>query len=102
MTMREIDHALVDVIHYDYLWPPTGSEDAVHGFTHSREVNEICADMLPPHVVTPVEKAVLEDALDDYVKRRNIGEADQLKILAWLAQMPDEIAIMERTPNPSG
>ena len=73
MTQRDITRALVDIIKYDYFWPSPDSEDAVYGFTHSMEVNAICAAMLPPHVVTPVEKDVLEDALADYLQRRGVG-----------------------------
>ena len=90
--------SLVDIIKYDYFWPPVDSEDAVYGFTHSMEVNAICADMLPPHVVTPVEKDVLEDALADYLQRRGVGAEDGGKIRAWLDGLPDEIAIIEREP----
>ena len=45
MTQRDMDSVLVDIIEFDYLWPPEESEDAVYGFTHSFEVNSICADM---------------------------------------------------------
>ena len=98
MTSREINNVLVDVIQYEYFWPDTESSDAVYGFTHSREVICICRDMLPPHTVTPVEKAVLEDALADYIQRRNINAADEARIRAWLTRMPDEVAIIEREP----
>ena len=98
MTQREISHALVDVIRYDYFWPRSESEDAVYGFTHSQEVNAICADLPPPHTVTPVEKESLEHALAQYVQRRCIGEEDAAQIRSWLASMPDEVAIIEREP----
>ncbi len=98
MTQRDITRVLVDIIKYDYFWPPVDSEDAVYGFTHSMEVNAICADMLPPHVVTPVEKVVLEDALADYLQRRGVGAEDAARIRAWLDGLPDEIAIVEREP----
>lgn len=61
MTTRDIKSALVDIIQYNYYWPDAESGDAVYGFTHSKEVNCICRDMLPPHTVTPFEKAVLEE-----------------------------------------
>lgn len=96
MTTREIGNVLVDIIRYEYFWPDTASNDAVYNFTHSREVNGICRDMLPPHTVTPVEKSVLEDALADYCRRRGIGAEDEGRIRAWLARMPDEVAIIER------
>ncbi|MDE2788189.1 MAG: hypothetical protein OXL37_16235 [Chloroflexota bacterium] len=102
MTQRDVTWALVDVISYDYLWPPHDSEDAVFGFTHSREVNEICADMMPPHTVTPVTKAELERALVDYVTRRGIRTEDEAIIRRWMADMPDNIAIIEREPSPFG
>ena len=54
--------------------------------------------MLPPYVVTPVEKSVLEDALSEYIERRDIGAADVSRIQTWLDRMPDEIAIIEREP----
>ena len=98
MTQRDITRALVDIIKYDYFWPSVDSEDAVYGFTQSMEVNAICADMLPPHVVTPVEKDVLEDALADYLQRRGVGAEDEARIRAWLDGLPDEIAIIEREP----
>ena len=101
MTQRDITRVLVDIIRYDYLWPSADSADAVYGFTHSLEVNAICDDMLPPHVVTPVEKDILEDALVDYINRKGIGAEDAAKIRTWLAQMPDEVAIIERDPSPS-
>ena len=72
------------------------------GFTHSREVNEICADMLPPHVITPTTKVELEGALADYIGRRGIGAEDESTIRRWLANLPDNIAIMEREPFPFG
>ena len=96
MTTREIGNVLVDIIRYEYFGPDAASNDAVYNFTHSREVNGICGNMLPPHTVTPVEKAVLEDALSDYCRRRGIGAEDEGRIRAWLAQMPDEVAIIER------
>lgn len=98
MTLRENRRSLVDIINYDFSWPDTDAQDAVYGFTHSREILNICADTLPPHVVTPVTRDVLEDALADYMERRNIGAEDEAKIRAWLARMPDNIAIIEREP----
>ena len=98
MTPRENRRSLVDIISYDFFHPDTESEDAVYGFTHSHEVLNICADTLPPHVVTPIAKDVLEDALADYLERRGIGAEDEVKIRAWLAQMPDGIAIIEQEP----
>jgi hypothetical protein len=38
---------LVDIIQCDYFWPVENCEDAVFGFTHSLEVNEVCLGMLP-------------------------------------------------------
>ena len=102
MTQRDVTWALVDVISYDYQWPPRDSEDVVFGFTHSREVNEICADMMPPHTVTPVTKAELERALVDYVTRRGIRAEDEAAIRRWMANIPDNIAIIEREPFPFG
>ena len=99
MTQRDVTWALVDVISYDYQWPPPDSENAVFGFTHSREVNEICADMMPPHTVTPVTKTDLERALIDYVERRSLGDGDFVSIRRWLANLPDNIAIIERQPS---
>ena len=99
MTQRDITHVLVDIIEYDYLWPVEDCEDAVFGFTHSLEVNEICAGMLPPYVVTPVQKDELEAALSNYIARRGISEEDGSKIRAWMAPMPDEIGIIEREAN---
>ena len=98
MTLRENRRSLVDIISYDFFWPGADVQDAVYGFTHSHEILNICANMLPPHVVTPVAKDILEDALADYVARRGIGSEDEAKIRAWLAQMPEEIAIIERKP----
>ena len=98
MTQREDWQSLVDIINYDYFWPDAGSEDAVYGFTHSNEVLDICADMLPPYVVTPVEKSVLGNALSEYIERRDVSAADVSRIRAWLDRMPDEIAIIEREP----
>ena len=95
MTQRDVTWALVDVISYDYQWPPRDSEDAVFGFTHSREVNEICADMLPPHTVTPVSKTDLERALVGYVERRGLDAEDETTIRTWLANLPDNIAFIE-------
>ena len=102
MTQRDIRHVIVDIISIDYRWPPIDDEDAVFGFTQSLEVNEICAGKLSPHVVTPVEKDVLEDALADYVGRKGINPDDEARIRDWLAQLPDNIAIIERSPSPFG
>lgn len=102
MTQRDVTSALVDIISYDYLWPPRDSEDAVFGFTHSREINEICADMIPPHAVTPVTKAELERALVDYIERRGVEAEDEATIRRWMANMPENIAIIEREPSPFG
>ena len=98
MAHRENRQSLVDIINYDYFWPDAGTEDAVYGFTHSNEVLDICAGMIPPQVVTPVEKPVLEDALSEYIERRDISAADAAWIQTWLDRMPDEIAIIEREP----
>ena len=102
MTQRDIDSVLVDIIEFNYFWPPEESEDAVYGFTHSFEVNSICADMLPPHVVTPVTRANLEQAWGDYVARKNINNEDAAKIKDWLDRLPDNIAMIEREPHPFG
>ena len=96
MAQRDIAHVLVDIIKYDYFWPDAESTGAVLEFTHSREVNGLCRDMLPPHAVTPVDKPSLEEALDRYLGRRGTSADDEAKIRAWLAQMPNEIAIIER------
>ena len=102
MTQRDVTWALVDVVQYEYLNPPRDSENVVYGFTHSREVNEICADMLPPHALTPVSKAELEIALIDYVARRGIAGEDEATIRRWMSNLPDNIAIIEREPFLSG
>ena len=98
MTQRDIAHVLVDIIKYDYFWPDAESSSAVLEFTHSREVNGLCRDMLPPHTVTPVNKPALEEALGRYLRRRGASADDEAKIRAWLAQMPNDIAIIERGP----
>ena len=98
MTVRENRLSHVDIISYDFFWPDTESQDTVYAFTHSHEILNICADMLPPHVVTPVEKEVLEDALANYVERRGICAEEEAKIRAWFGQLPDNIAIIERKP----
>lgn len=95
MTNREITHSLVEIIGYDYFHPESESADAIYAFTHSQEINEICADM-PPHVITPVDKETLRVALSDYIRRRNIGASDTARIQAWLDDIPDEVAIIER------
>ena len=102
MTQRHVTWALVDMISYEYVPPPRDSENAVFGFTHNREVNQICADMMPPHTVTPVTKAELERALVDYVARRGIEAGDEATIRRWMVNMPDSIAIIEREPFPFG
>ena len=102
MTQRDIDWVLVDIIEYRYFWPNSEAEDAVYGFTQSLEVNAICADMLPPHVVTPVDKSNLERALAEYVSRKDVSADDAAKIRSWLDQLPDEVAIIEREPYPFG
>ena len=99
MTQREITHTLVDIINYDYFWPTRDSRDPVYGFTHSYEVNEICAGLIPPFAITPVRKAELEEALSSYISRRGIDSEDAAKIRAWIAPMPDEIGIIERRAN---
>lgn len=96
MTQRDVTWTLVDVISYDYQWPSRDGENAVFGFTHSREVNEICADISPPHTVTPVSKTDLERALVGYVERRGLEAEDEAIIRRWLANLPDNIAIIER------
>ena len=98
MTQREITHSLVEVIQYEYFHPEDGSHDAVYAFTHSREMNDICADMPPPHTVTPVDKEELEHALVQYLQRRRISAEDAVRIRSWLTNMPDEVAIIEREP----
>lgn len=96
MMNRENTQSLVEIIRYDYFHPESESADAIYGFTHSREINEICTDMLPPHVVTPVDKETLKAALSGYIQRRNISASDAKRIHAWLDNMPDEVAIIER------
>ena len=98
MTQREITHSLVEVMQYEYFHPESGSQDAVYGFTHSQEVNAICADVPPPHTVTPVDREELEQALVQYLRRRGINAEDAARIRSWLANMPDEVAIIEREP----
>ncbi len=102
MTPRDVNWALVDVIRYEIMVPPERDQEAVHGFTHSLEVNSICAETLPPHVVTPVTKPELVMAWRDYVDRNQINPEDSAKIKAWLDVLPDEIAIIERDPSPFG
>ncbi len=98
MPNREITHSLVDVMPYAVHAPDQSGEDAIYGFTHSHEVNEICSAMLPPHVLTPVAKSELEDALSAYILRRGVDDADAARIRAWLGALPDELAILERAP----
>ena len=98
MTQRDIAHVLVDIIKYDYFCPDAESSNAILEFTHSREVNGLCRDMLPPHTVTPIDKFALEEALERYLGRLGTSPEDEAKIRAWLAQMPDDIAIIEREP----
>ena len=86
MTQREITHSLVEVIQYEYIHPESGSQDAVYAFTHSREVNDICAGMLSPNVVTPVDKETLRQALADYVQRRRLSIEDVARIRAVAEQ----------------
>ena len=68
------------MISYDYHWPARDGENAVFGFTHSREVNENCADMMPPHTVTPVTKTDLERALVAYIERRGLEAGEEVTI----------------------
>ena len=98
MPNREITHSLVDVMPYAVHAPDQAGEDAVYDFTHSHEVNEICSEMLPPHVLTPVDKSELEDALSAYIQRRGVDDADAARIREWLGALPDELAILERAP----
>ena len=98
MPNREITHSLVDVMPYAIHAPDQSGEDAVYDFTHSHEVNEICSAMLPPHVLTPVNKSELEDALSAYIRRRGVDDVDAGRIRAWLGALPDELAILERAP----
>ncbi len=95
MTQRDVTWALVDIITYHYFWPNQESQDAVYGFTHSYEVNAICADAIP-FSVTPVDKESLEEVLEEYVDRKGINTEDVSKIRTWLAGLPDTIAIIER------
>ncbi len=95
MTQRDVRWALVDIITYHYFWPNQESQDAVYGFTHSYEVNAICADAIP-FSVTPTHKESLEEALKEYIDRKGINAEDVSKIRAWLAGLPDQIAIIER------
>ena len=87
--------AHVSIIRYDYVLPSQEDKDVINEFTHSREINEICASMLVPHTVTPVEKETLERALSDYLQRRNISEEEEARIRAWLDDMPNDVAIIE-------
>ena len=98
MPNREITHSLVDVMPYAVHAPDQAGEDAVYDFTHSHEVNEICSAMLPPHVLTPVAKSELEDALSAYIQRRGVDATDAARIREWLGALPDELAILERAP----
>ena len=77
--------------------PDSESEDAVFGFTHSAEVNNICAGTLP-YAITPVNKSELVEALDEYIRTHGIDTADEARIRAWLNQLPDEAAVIERKP----
>ncbi|MYC07581.1 MAG: hypothetical protein F4X57_10505 [Chloroflexi bacterium] len=98
MSHREITHSLVEIIHYSYLHPADEGKDAVYAFTHSQEINNICADILPPYAVTPVDKETLKNAMSAYAQRRNISTEDEAQIRAWLDNMPEEVAIIEREP----
>ncbi len=98
MPDREITHSLVDVMPYAVHAPDQAGEDAVYDFTHSHEVNEICSTMLPPHVLTPVDKSELEDALSAYIRRRGVDATDAARIREWLGALPDQLAILERAP----
>lgn len=98
MPEREITHSLVDVMPYAVHAPDQAGEDAVYDFTHSHEVNDICSAMLPPHVLTHVDKSELEDALSAYIRRRGVDANDAARIREWLGALPDELAILERAP----
>lgn len=96
MTEREVKDAVVDVVKYNHIPVERESMDAVYGFTHSREVNAICAEMIPPHTLIPVDKDALEQAMADYIQRRRISPMDAVSIRAWVAKLPDDIGIVER------
>lgn len=98
MMQRDNRSALVDVIQYNYFRPDRKSEDAVYKFAHSDEVNDICANMLIPYVVTPVDRDDLRLALTEYIQRRSISSEDESSIRDWLDGMPENIAIIERHP----
>lgn len=96
MTNRENKNALIDVIQYDYFWPDSADEDTVYKFTHSNEVNAVCADIFSPHVITPIDKDDLRLALTEYIERCNISPEDVSSLRNWLNGMPEHIAIIER------
>ncbi len=63
MTMRENSQSLVDIISYGFFRPTAESRGAAQGFTHSHEMLNTCAEALPPHTVTPMEKGIPEGGL---------------------------------------
>ena len=96
MTEREVKDAIVDVVQYNHIHVEREAMDAVYGFTHSREVNAICVEMIPPHTLILVDKDALEQAMADYIQRRRISPTDAAIIRAWIAKLPDDIGIVER------
>lgn len=96
ITEREVKNAIVDVVKYNHIQVEREAMDAVYGFTHSREVNAICAEMIPPHTLIPMDKDALEQAMADYIQRRGVSPADEAIIRAWIAKLPDDIGIVER------
>ena len=69
----------------------------VSGFSHSFEVNAICADVDRPYVFIFVEKDSLECAAEEYIERKSLGDDDASDLRVWLKEMSGEgsVGILE-------
>ena len=94
MDEKEVKHSVVFVTGISAM-PKVA--DVVSDFSHSLEVNAICAEVDRPHVFTFVEKDALERAVEEYIQRKGLGDDDVSELRFWLKELLDggSVGILE-------
>ena len=94
--MPDIIHEHVNLGNLNLHWPANTVQEQVFEFMQSHEMAGNYSGSFNSFVVTPIEKTVVEETLQEYIKTHDINSDDELAIRLWLNKLPDELVIAER------
>ena len=94
--MADIVHEHVNLGTLNLYWPANASQEQITEFMQSNEVAGLYSGSYNSYVVTPVEKTVVVEILEEYIETHNISSDDERSIRQWLEKLPDELVITER------